>query len=220
MKRFHFGCLALACLFVGVNLEQAKAAIQNGGFETGDLTGWTKNPIGSASVVTSVGKLGEPAAWGPMEGNRFLTLQAGSVGAYSLLSQSFSVLAGQNLSLYAFFDAGDYLPYNDDGYVNLIGTSGTTTLYARSVSHPDVGNNGSDGWQFLTHTFSSSGSYQIEAGVRNILDGVNFSWIGLDGVSLSNGLAPVPAPEPATLTIWGTLGALGLIATRRRKRVA
>lgn len=32
---------------------------------------------------------------------------------------------------------------------------------------------------------------------------------------------PTPAvPEPTTLAIWGTLGGLGLIAARRRKRVA
>lgn len=211
--------VAVTCLIAGVNLQPATAAIVNGGFETG-LTDWTVSTSGgSVTVIASTGKNGESGTWAPQEGGRFAILVAGSQGFYNTLSQSFAALAGQTLSLYAFFDAGDYLPFNDDGYVNLIGTSSTTTLYARSVSHPDVGNYGSDGWQYLTHTFANSGSYQIQAGVRNVGDSGWPSWIGLDGVSLSNNVLPA-VPEPAALTIWGVFGALGLVAARRRKRVA
>lgn len=212
--------VTVVCLVVGSHRQQATAAIVNGGFEAGDLTGWTFVDR-SARVATTALKLGEGGEWSPAEGDYFAILETGNelAGVYRLLSQSFSVLAGQTLSLYAFFDAGDYLPFNDDGYVKLIdtGTGIPTTLYAKSVL--DVGNAGSHGWQHLTYTFSSSGNYQIEAGVRNVEDSDVASWIGLDGVSLSDVLEPVSAPEPATLAIWGTLGALGLIATRR-KRVA
>ncbi len=47
--------------------------------------------------------------------------------------------------------------------------------------------------------------------------GLNFG-IGLDNVSYGTGAHP--NPEPTTLAIWGTLGGLGLIAARRRRKVA
>lgn len=44
----------------------------------------------------------------------------------------------------------------------------------------------------------------------------------VDGVTqvVLNVTTSNPVPEPATLSIWGTLGGLGLIAARRRRQVA
>ncbi len=220
MKRFHFGCLALACLFVGVNLEEAKAAIQNGGFETGDLTNWTASLPGLASVVTTASYLpaGSAGTWSPAEGTYFALLRAGAADTYTLLSQEFTAAAGQVLSFSVFFDAGDYI--DDDGYVSLLVGTTVTPLYAKSVVGVDgVGENGQDGWTSVSHEFLSDGTFTIEAGVRNYSDNIFASQLGLDNVSLSNGTEPI-VPEPTTLAIWGTLAGLGLVAGRRRKRVA
>jgi hypothetical protein len=204
---FHLLALAAPC----------RGAITNGSFESGNFTGWTVNAPGLASVESSLARLGEPGNWSPTDGGFFAQVSSGrGIGVYTIVSQTFSQNAGDTLSLDVFFDAGDYYPFNDSGFVRLLDAgddSLVATLYARSVA--DVGDYGSHGWATVSHTFSASGNFRMEAGVANAADNSVASRLGIDHVEITPAQT---VPEPATLTIW-TLGALGsaLIAGRRRR---
>jgi hypothetical protein len=188
--------------------RDACASISNGGFETGDLTSWAGT--GNVTVQTSQAHLDNPLSsgtdvgtWTPTEGTYFAYLLSGSgQGVYTLLSQSFAATAGDVLSFDTFFDAGDYLPFNDDGYVNLIDTVNSITipLYAHSVA--TVGNGGFDGWTNVTFPITLTSTYLIEAGVRNIADNGLESAVGLDNVQLN---ATGAVPEAASLAVWSIL---------------
>jgi hypothetical protein len=129
-------------------------------------------------------------------------------GVYTTLSQTFSASAGNQLTFDTFFDAGDLLPYNDNGYVQIVNVSDESAvlLYAKSVA--DVGNFGGDGWRSLSYVIPLDGTYRLEAGVTEGLDFQHHSAVGLDNVAL--------VPEPSILALLS--GALLLCAHQRAVR--
>lgn len=143
-------------------------ALINPGFETGDLTGWS----GSGSVTTGYGGHSAP------DGSRFAVVGSGCYT--NQLTQTFSAQAGQTLNGWAFFSAGDYMPYNDNGYVQLAVTGGgsTTTVFASSVAA--VGNYGSTPWQSWSYTYPADGQYTISVTSNNAYDCANSSVVGID----------------------------------------
>lgn len=193
----------------------AKASIVNGSFESG-LTGWSASP-GLVSVTTGpLSKLVEVGTWSPTQGTSFAYLTGGGANVYTLLSQAFAAAASQTLSFDAFYDAGDYLPYTDDGYVNLVDATTNAivaTMYSQSVS--TVGNYGSNGWTSVSQIIPYTGSFRIEAGVRNTLDSAASPYLGLDNITLAaNGTGAVP--EPLSVLVWGGLACAGLTVSYRR----
>src|SRR5207253_638538 len=67
--------------------------IQNGGFETGNFTGWTITPSsgGTANVVSSwVAIPSDGTVFGPKDGTRFAVLKTGLVNVYEMVSQQFT----------------------------------------------------------------------------------------------------------------------------------
>lgn len=143
-------------------------SLVNPGFETGDLTGWS----GSGGVTSSYGGHTAP------DGSQFAVVGAGCYT--NQLSQTFSAQAGQTLKGWAFFSAGDYMPYNDNGYVQLAVTGGgsTTTVFASSVA--EVGDFGATPWQQWSYTYPSDGQYTISVTSNNAYDCANSSAIGID----------------------------------------
>ena len=209
-KLMRWGTLAVAALgLLSAPGGRVEAQIINGGFETGDLTGWTPNPAGLVSVVNSYQSYGP--VFTPVEGNYFAVLSAGAgTNTYTTLSQTFTATAGQTLSGNAFFQANDYIPFNDDGYVKIIENG--QVLFTSNVAA--VGNYGNTPWTPFSYTFTSGGSYTIQAGVENTLDNSLSSVLGLDNVKL--GVSAVP--EPATIITSGLACLVGLgYASRRRK---
>jgi len=188
----------------------SRAQIINGSFETGDLTGWTASSfrvfaVGSASPLGIPGP-GDPGTWVPSQGSTFGWLFSGDFpGVYTTLSQTFSASAGDQLTFDTFFDAGDSLPYNDNGYVRLVNVADESDvmLYAKSVA--DVGNFGGDGWRSLSYVIPVDGMYRLEAGVTEGLDFQHHSAIGLDNVAL--------VPEPSVLAL---LGAAAVMCAQHR----
>ncbi len=199
----------------GLIAGNASAAIVNGGFETGDLTGWTSTA--NVSAVNSAASLGwvgnDPAVWNPTEGQYFGYLTTGlGEGIYTIASQAFSVVANDILTLDVFFDAGDELPLDDNGFVKLLdmNTFTFTTLYSESVG--SVGDYSSDGWTSLSHTFASGGTYQIIIGVENIGDNFFTSAVGVDDVAIN------AVPVPAAIWLFGSaLAGMGTIGGWRRR---
>jgi hypothetical protein len=88
MTFLKFGLLALALLVSSV--RQANAGIINGGFETGDFTGWTVDPHPSFPeyIVTS-----------PVHSGTFAAQIAGFSSSPDTLSQTVSTTLGQHYTL-------------------------------------------------------------------------------------------------------------------------
>jgi hypothetical protein len=204
--------ISLAGLLAALTLLSPQSAgaagPQNGGFETGSLTHWTATLAGgSASAVSSHDAVSGPT-YHPVEGDFFALLEAGNVNIYQTISQRFVAGAGDILSGWAFFDAGDYSPYDDSGYVRIVETG--ATLFEKKVA--DVGDYGQTPWTYWTYTFGSSGTFTLEAGVRNHQDSSFNSYVGVDDVRLDT---VAQTPEPASLAILGS-GILGACLRRRR----
>jgi hypothetical protein len=186
----------------------AHAAMVNGSFETGDLTGWTANPgTGSVSALLN-SQASDGTVYNPTQGNFLASLFAGDTGVYTTLSQTFTVGAGGAvLSGNVAFLAHDFLPNNDDGYVKL----NNLVLFSTDVA--TVGDFGATAW---TQLFAglSAGVYTLELGVRNVGDNQLPSEILADDFSVT--ATPLPAALPLFVTGAGVLGAFGW----RRKRKA
>src|SRR5262249_6323732 len=77
--------------------------IQNGGFKTGNFTGWTLVP-GSNSFVAQAGDI---PGLSPLSGTYFAALSEKSPSPFAILSQTISDIPGQSLQLaFSYASAG------------------------------------------------------------------------------------------------------------------
>lgn len=188
----------IAGLAATLQFATPSQAATNLGFETGDTTGWTVS--GSAGATTAVG--GFTAA----TGNWFGYVQSGAEGAYQTLTQVVSLGAGQVLKGKVGFSTTDYNPFNDDGFFSINGTN----IFAASVG--SVGDFGSTGWVDWSFTAPTAGSYTLQLGVRNNVDG------GVPSVAvLDSGV--VPEPSTWVMMIAG-FALVGLGARGRDSRMS
>ncbi len=184
---------ALGTGVVETDFELQEQVLINGGFEE-QFAGWMiqSSFSGLASTVSSyTGDI----SYAPQEGNRFALLRSGTIDVYTTVSQPFTVQAGDTVSGWAFFDTTDYLPFNDNGYVRVLsGSTVVATPFNASVA--SVGEYGFTDWTYWQYTFTASGTFTIQAGVRNIEDSGVDSFLGLDAIQVSRA-----APE---ITLLGT----------------
>lgn len=191
----------------------AGAQIANGGFETGDLTGWTPEN-GSIQAVASAQDYYQVANYPPTHGAYFARLIAGEEG-YATLSQLFTLKEASILSFNAAFLAFDDTDHNDDAYVRVFDALTNAVLFQSSVLAVDSFGHG-DWATFSRHL--DAGSYTLEAGVRNV-DGSEpeySSELLLDNVTIT--AAAVPEPDVWAMMIVGFCG-VG-VTLRRRRRLA
>lgn len=140
----------------------------NPGFESGDTAGWW----GSGSVTSQHGGYTAP------DGNYFAVVSGGC--STSTLAQTFVAHGGETLTGWAFFQANDYWPFNDNGAVQLSvdGAGTTATVFSSSVG--EVGSYGATPWQKWSYTFPADGQYTIAAHSSNALDCGLSSVVGID----------------------------------------
>lgn len=190
---------ALLALTAAALIASPALAVNNG-FETGDTSGWT----GTSNTFAAGGY----GVFTPTEGS-FLGVATGGNGrgAYATLSQSFYLYTGGTISGNFGFQANDYLPFDDDGFVAVNGNN----LLSYSVG--TVGSFGNSGWQAFSYTATSAGTYTLSFGARN--NGDNFSSSGavLDNVSVAPGV-----PEAATWAMM--IAGFGLVGAAMRRRSA
>jgi hypothetical protein len=140
----------------------------NPGFESGDSAGWS----GNASVTSGY------AGYTAPDGDYFAVVVGGC--STNTLAQTFFARGGQTLTGWAFFKANDYLPYNDNGAVQLSvnGVGSSATVFSSSIGQ--VGSYGATPWQEWSYTFPADGQYTISAHSTNAIDCANASAVGID----------------------------------------
>lgn len=191
-------------------------ALVNGGFETGDLIGWTTSN-NTWSVAT-----GSDTVSGyltvPTEGQS--TVRCYGSGSNSLnnnwLSQTVNVVNVMDLYFDYCVFLPDYPPYEQPGFkVDLILGGITDTIFA--VNDSAFGTQ-QIGWETFSYDLSGyTGDLGLTFYCGNTIDGVYTPWVYIDNVGV-NTIAPVP--EPCTMLLLGTglVGIAGVSQQKKRKR--
>ena len=173
-------------------ISAAHAAIENPGFEKGDLTGWTveKYYSGSATVVSQYladdeDDLGPDVItpYGPMEGLYFALLRADGVEKWTTVKQSFGVVMGDILSGWAAFDYQDYDPYIDKAQVRILDGSGTEIAIPWNLSGPAAFWDGP--WTKWSWTSTVTGPITLEYRVADWVDSTYDSYALFDDTTVN-----------------------------------
>lgn len=211
MKKIAFFSVLVVAVLLIASSVFAQAAIINGGFETGDFTGWIVYPnLGSITVESSWN------SYGPVEGSYFALLDPVALDwkkNYPVyLGQNFSMNVGDTISGYSAFYSNDSMPHFDYGSLSL---SKSNVYYAqlwyRSI--PNDGDYVKTPWEFWNFTATEAGNYRIFASSSNSRYDTRHSYMLLDRVRL-RGANPVP--EPMTMMLFGP-ALLGLVGVKRKK---
>jgi hypothetical protein len=213
------------------------ADVINGGFETGDLTGWTLVGLGQAtgsgigvtppdgSYQADIETTGNLTAYAPaivaslgVTESAIEGLGAGTPVNGTAISQDVTVSAGDTLSFdwnFATDELTEPSMFNDFGYFTISGSA--YLLASRNSStyntvSPPAGYEGQTGWATQSYTFASAGTYTIGFGVFNVGDSGYDSALLLDAVM-------IPTPEPPSIVLLA-LGLSAVLLRRRRSPIA
>lgn len=220
LNKFFLTALVIAFLPAVSALGVPIDTIDNGGFETGDITGWTNvKPSGATTTVVSSHNEQSsgtgPVTYSPTEGDYFALLKTDGPGSLNQLYQSFTAGTGDILSFDIFFDADDYIPYNDYGKAYVLDSSnnkvGGGDLFYSDIA--SVGDYGETPWTPVSLTFTKSDTYTLYVEITNGKDSVLDSYVGVDNVQQQS----VPVPATLCLMSFGVLGLLGFGLRKRRQ---
>jgi hypothetical protein len=180
--------------------------VQNGGFETGNFTGWTLVP-GSNSIVAA----GQIPGLGPHSGTYFAALGQNPPNPLATLSQTISDTPGQPLQLaFSYASAGSCIHCqvfvatwnSSDPFHNVVFVDNRSGAYPYQTVAGTVTGTGSDVVTFFAQSSMSNG------------DVVTPSFIALDDVSLSI----VPGPIAGAGLPGAIAACAGLLAWWRRRQ--
>lgn len=193
MKRVMLGVfilLATAAIPAG-----ATEYLNNGGFETGDFTGWTGNPD-FTTVQSGLSPNGEFS--GPQSGQYYL--YGGPLGADGTLSQTFSDSAGEQLTITGWVIATGL---DDPSHVNFLFNGNLIGGTADPVPNQP--------WTQYSFSVTATGNDTFAVAFRD-----DPAFLGLDSFSVTSTVSAVPEASTWTLMILGFAG-LGLTRLRRKK---
>jgi subtilase family serine protease len=160
------------------NLLVNQTLIQNGGFETGDFTGWTQSGNTADSTVSSSSQFAHSGTYGA---------KMGPGGSLGFLAQTLPTLAGQNYLLSLWLESPNIPGTLTPNEFSITWNGGT--LF-------DQVNIGKIGWTNLQFIVTSASSNTVlQFGFQD-----DQYYLGLDDVSL----APIPAAAFQTTTVAAT----------------
>jgi hypothetical protein len=199
-KYLAVGCgLLFLCILVGY--AKADSLIVNGGFETGNLSGWTLSGNTSFVGVTTGGYAGVSSAHG---GNYYAYL--GPIGSDGFLMQqaAISTISGDPYTLQLWLASDGGTP-NDFS----VSFDGTTVLSLTDVP--------SQGWTAYTfNVVANTSSSNLTIGFRN-----DPGYLGLDDVSLTSTSNSTSSPVPLPKSVWtGAVLLLGGCGLRLKRQFA
>ena len=192
--------MLLALLLVPCLLN-AKMLLNNGSFEEDPAmaVSWDSIgiPAGVVSTYVAANSSSNPVTVIPKDGEYFAVLESYAFvddEDSTKLTQLIDVNAGECLIGSYFFDANDYMPFNDIATIKLmpiIGDpcSGTAEilLAQKSISDPRIQDYGSMlDWQTFSHTFDSNdaGRYKLVLMIENGRDHLLPSFLLVDGFKI------------------------------------
>ncbi|MBP7053832.1 MAG: hypothetical protein KBE65_22700 [Phycisphaerae bacterium] len=197
----HVVCM-VACVGLAV---PAPAGLVNGGFETGNLDGWTI----TARDVTRYGMGGTGSPPLPIEGDWFAVL-CSDVSPWTTLSQEVSMGVGDTLEGYAWFDR--YIASEAEAYVRVYDSLGTlvATSWANSTER-------STAWEPWTFTASSADTYRLVLGITEPSAQTFHLQAFFDGVVYTDNPGDTPSGIPAPgAALLAAIGA-GIVGRVRRR---
>jgi hypothetical protein len=189
MRHWIAACAAVALVFAGAGSVDADNIVVNGGFETGNFSGWTQN--GSFNIVT-----GGPdhtgnyiGGYGPHSGDYYAAL--GTIGSLGTLSQTLTTVPGQTYTL-SYFMASDG------------GTPSEFRVEWNGNTLIDQTNVAQQGYTSYSFQMTAPGA----TSTLTFLERNDPGYISLDDVTVGTALVS-KTPEPSSVVLLG-LGVVGL----------
>ncbi len=171
-KRPFFATFAAFCIFLSRTGAFGQQLVVNGGFETGDFTGWTTSGNFASTVVVSGAHYTHSGVYGA---------QLGPAGTLGFLSQNLATTNGQKYVLSLWLDSPDGQTPNE------FRVSWNGTVIFDQTNIPNIG------WTNLIFTnLATSASTPLQIGFRD-----DPTYLGLDDVTvLPPGFSPLAFAQP------------------------
>jgi len=198
MLRKMIAGAALAMVAISAQTGTASATlVQNGGFETGDFTGWTLSNIASDDFVAVLSNSGNPSF--PANAGAY-EAYLGKGNAVGAISQAFTTTAGTSYSV-SFWLANDGL--------NAASTNVFQALWNGQVQNisPALNQNLSSSYTQYQFTATATGDSSVIA----------FNFRNDPAIYHLDNVNATPTPIPAAAWLLGS-GLMGLAGIRGRKR--
>jgi hypothetical protein len=228
--------LAIAAALAVPNVYAATEIVVNGGFETGNFSGWNVNDKGGSALFVESGTESPATAHDTVAAaaGTFYAVTDGTVGATALIQQfMIGAVSQATLSFDMFVNSGEAVSIDASGLDHETGGSFDPNQHVRVdilSADADVFDTGSGvlaslvtglpgtvsatnpyvSYSFdLTSLLAAGGTYQLRFAQVN-----NQAYLvqGIDNVSLQ--VTAVPEPEIYALMLAG-LGLVGMVARRR-----
>jgi hypothetical protein len=188
-------CLLTVAMFLILTVQAHANVITNGGFESGDFSGWSKVNVGNWYDSTDKVTSNESGIVGPEEGNYFATFSNWDYQGDAGITQTASTTPGQTYLLsFWFIDTGG------------IAEKSHFEITWNGNLLRDFSNENVPSWTNYTFSVTGTGSDVVT------FMGYDDAWNGLDNISLT----PTTIPAPGAILL-GSIG-VGLVGWLRRRR--